>query len=66
MAKEKQQKTRHFETPLPVREISMIYHRPYAKRRTIDVLSELVIREITPLLVTSKHKAKNLSIIGIE
>ena len=66
MAKEKQQKTRHFETPLPVREISLIYHRPYAKRRTIDVLSELVIREITPLLVTSKHKAKNLSIIGIE
>ncbi len=66
MAKEKQKRTRHFEKPLPVREISMIYHRPFAKRRTIDLLSELIVSEITPLLITTEHKAKDLSIIGIE
>ncbi|MFK7755985.1 MAG: LysR substrate-binding domain-containing protein [Flavobacteriales bacterium] len=65
MAQEKQQKTRHFQKPLPVREISMIFHRPYAKRRTIDILSKLILDEITSLLITDKYKAKDLSIIGI-
>ncbi len=65
MPSEKQKKTRHFELPLPVREISMVFHRPYAKRRTIEVLSELIEHEIKEKLMTSKQKPKDLSIIGI-
>lgn len=66
MPTEKKEKTRHFQKPLPVREISMIFHRPYAKRRTIDVLSHLIQTEIAELLITKTFKAKDLSIIGIE
>jgi len=66
MPEEKKNKTRHFQKPLPVREISMVFHRPYAKRRSIDQLSNLIKTEISKVLITEKFKAKDLSIIGIQ
>ena len=58
-------KTRHFEKPLPVREISIVHYRPYAKKKIIDVLAEKIRLLLKDHLSTSKYKAKDLSIIGI-
>jgi LysR family hydrogen peroxide-inducible transcriptional activator len=65
MPKEKKQKTRHFELPMPVREISLVYQRPFAKRKSIDILAGQIKSKIAGRLVTAKHAPKDLSIIGI-
>ncbi|MBT32589.1 MAG: LysR family transcriptional regulator [Thalassobius sp.] len=66
MPEEKKQKTRHFEFPLPVREISLVYQRPYAKKRSIDILTEKIKELVKDRLITSELKPKDLSIIGID
>jgi LysR family hydrogen peroxide-inducible transcriptional activator len=42
-----------FEAPYPVREISLVYHRPYAKLRLINALITEIRHTIGPLLKTS-------------
>jgi LysR family hydrogen peroxide-inducible transcriptional activator len=65
MPEERKLKTRHFELPLPVREISMVYSRPYSKKRSIDLIASEIKAIIVPKLYTTTLKAKDLSIIGI-
>lgn len=65
MPEHKKNKTKHFEKPLPVREISAVYYRPYAKRKMIDLVSEQIKTLIKGHLSTEKFSAKDLSIIGI-
>lgn len=56
---------KQFSKPYPVREISLVYSRPYALRNSISKLAEL-IRAIIPMqLQTSKFKAKDMTILGI-
>lgn len=62
---EKQAKTKHFQKPVPVREISMITYRQFAKNKTIDYLSTLIQASVNDLLTTKKYKNKDLDIIGI-
>ena len=66
MSEEKKQKTKHFEFPLPVREISLVYQRPYAKKRSIDILTEKIRVLVKDKLITKNLKPKDLSIIGID
>ncbi|MDW7693873.1 LysR substrate-binding domain-containing protein [Flammeovirgaceae bacterium SG7u.111] len=65
MPEEKKKKTKNFELPIPVREISLVYHRPYAKKRSIDLLSEHIKKLVKGQLMTEKYPAKDLAIIGI-
>ena len=65
LPKNRQRKTKGFQKPLPVREVSIVSHRPLAKRKSIDLLSRRVHELVTPLLSTEKMKAKDLAIIGI-
>lgn len=58
----RKEKVRDFEAPYPVREISLIFHRPYAKLRLIEALSKEIKRIITPLLQTSKLKNNEMQI----
>jgi LysR family hydrogen peroxide-inducible transcriptional activator len=65
MSNEKKKKTRHFQKPIPVREVSLVHYRPLAKRRVIEALAKEIRKLITPKLTTSAMHAKDLSIIGI-
>ncbi len=51
-----------FNTPIPVREVSMVYYRPYAKMRTIQALSNFIKAEIKPKLISQSYHNKDLLI----
>ncbi|MBD3749627.1 MAG: LysR family transcriptional regulator [Sphingobacteriales bacterium] len=61
----RKEKISDFNSPFPVREISLIYHRPYAKHRIIMALSEEIKAIIKPLLKTSYLKNKEMLIAKI-
>jgi LysR family hydrogen peroxide-inducible transcriptional activator len=56
---------RNFEAPYPVREISMVYHRPYAKSRLIDALTKEIKHIISPLLQTTQLKSNEMMIAAM-
>lgn len=62
LSEERKANVRNFHTPYPVREISMVYHRPYAKRRLIDAISKEIKELVLPLLETSKLNKNELTI----
>jgi LysR family hydrogen peroxide-inducible transcriptional activator len=62
LAKEKKAKVVDFNSPFPVREVSLIYNRPYAKLRLINALGEEIKHTILPILHTSKLKNKEMII----
>lgn len=62
LAKEKKAKVVDFNSPYPVREVSLIYNRPYAKLRLINALGEEIKQTILPILNTSKLKNKEMII----
>ncbi|MFM2327798.1 MAG: hypothetical protein RIR31_2000 [Bacteroidota bacterium] len=47
---------RHFKTPAPVREVSLVTHRDFVKKKLIDVLKEEIIAILPPKLVLNKNK----------
>jgi len=47
---------RHFKSPAPVREVSLVTHRDYIKKKLIDVLKEEIIAILPPKLVLNKNK----------
>lgn len=65
MSEEKKSRTRHFEKPSPVREISLVYHRPYAQKKTLDTLSNEITGLIKKELSTTRMKPKDMEIVGI-
>ena len=65
LSEERKSKTRPFEKPMPVREISLVYYRPYARKRTLDLLSEEISTLLKGEVNTSEMKAKDLEIVGI-
>jgi LysR family hydrogen peroxide-inducible transcriptional activator len=62
LTKERKLKVIDFKSPYPVREVSMIYSRPYAKQRLITALGDEIKHSILPLLSTSKLKNKEMII----
>lgn len=65
LPEERRKKVRQFQEPLPVREISLIYHRPYAKIHLINAVGELIKQQIVPDLISSKIARKDLQIVEI-
>jgi LysR family hydrogen peroxide-inducible transcriptional activator len=61
----KRNRTAQFKRPLPVREVSVVTYRPQVKSRAVGILKELIQELVAPELITSKSKARDLSIIGI-
>lgn len=59
---ERKAKLLDFEAPFPVREVSLIYHRPYAKLRLVEALSREIQAMISPILQTSKIKNSEMLI----
>ncbi|TDB68828.1 LysR substrate-binding domain-containing protein [Arundinibacter roseus] len=62
---EKKSKVIDFQTPVPVREVSVIYHRPYAKLRLVNTLIKEIKETILPLLSTSTLKNNEIVIAKI-
>ena len=65
LRKNRRKKTKSFMKPIPVREISLVFARPYAKYNTINAIAEIIQKEIKPLMSTNSLKPKDLSVIGI-
>jgi LysR family transcriptional regulator, hydrogen peroxide-inducible genes activator len=61
----KKENVSDFNKPFPVREVSLVYHRPYAKYRLINALSVEIKNIIQPLLATSTIKNKDMKIAKI-
>ncbi|MEO6720168.1 MAG: LysR substrate-binding domain-containing protein [Ferruginibacter sp.] len=47
---------RHFKAPVPVREISLVTHRDYIKKKLVDVLKEEIIATLPGKIALSKNK----------
>lgn len=62
LSKERKKKVRDFTAPYPVREISMVFHRPYAKWRLIDAISKEIQTIIAPILHPSKLKSSEMKL----
>lgn len=63
MSKEKRGKIYQFVAPYPVREVSMLVHRPHVKTHLVDVLASEIIETITPLLMTNEVKKSERVIV---
>ncbi len=47
---------RHFKSPVPVREVSLVTHRDYVKKKLVDVLKAEIIAVIPPKVMLNKNK----------
>ncbi len=65
MSNHRQAITKSFEKPIPVREISLVHYRPFAKKQTVLYLEKLIKNLVNPTLSTVNFKPRDLSIIGI-
>jgi LysR family transcriptional regulator, hydrogen peroxide-inducible genes activator len=45
---------RHFKSPAPVREVSLVTHRNYLKKKLVDVLREEIIRSLPKKIMLNK------------
>lgn len=66
MPENRKNRTKIFVAPIPVREISLVHHRPFAKKKSIDILSKRIEKIANKHLSTHKFSEKDLSIIGID
>ncbi|MCG8311160.1 MAG: LysR substrate-binding domain-containing protein [Cytophagales bacterium] len=65
MSERRKQKTAMFKTPIPVREISMVYYRPFAKLNAVEKISAEIVKRMEGRLLTGGYRPHELSIIGI-
>lgn len=65
LAEDKKSKVRIFQLPIPVREVSLVYFRPFAKHRIIDALTTEIQALVSPHLISNTYKTKDLIIIQI-
>ena len=47
---------RHFKAPVPVREVSLVTHRDYVKKKLVDVLKAEIVAAIPPKIMLNKNK----------
>ncbi len=61
----KKRKVSFFDMPLPVREVSLVYHRPYAKRHLIDALEKFIVSQVSNILISNDIEKSELSITSM-
>ncbi|MCB0639272.1 MAG: LysR family transcriptional regulator [Lewinella sp.] len=62
---ERKQRVGLFKAPIPVREVSLIYHRPYAKFRLMEVLAQEIKVLVQDKLRANQYKKSELIIADI-
>ncbi|MFV5685223.1 hydrogen peroxide-inducible genes activator [Flavobacterium sp. GB2R13] len=65
LSSERKKQVSFFNAPIPVREMSIIYHRPYAKIRTIEALANIIHSTINKDLISNNYKKSELAITQI-
>ncbi|TRX23877.1 hydrogen peroxide-inducible genes activator [Flavobacterium franklandianum] len=65
LSPERKKQVSFFNAPIPVREMSIIYYRPYAKIRTIEALAQIIHSTINKDLISNKYKKSELAITQI-
>lgn len=63
--KERKAKTKHFEKPVPVREVSLLSYRKVGKKYAIEYLTQMIQTLTNPLLSASSLKNSDMDVIGI-
>ncbi|MFY0685783.1 MAG: LysR family transcriptional regulator [Cyclobacteriaceae bacterium] len=58
-------KTKQFQKPVPVREVSIVTYRQLSKQNAVTYLSNLIKNQIPPLLSSHQFKNAEMEIIGI-
>lgn len=59
----KKKKVSLFQSPIPVREISLVHFRPFAKHRIIHALTEEIREIIAPQLLSANYPKHELTIV---
>ena len=62
---ERKAKVKFFKSPIPVREVSIVYYRPFAKKNTIDAIATEIKSLVQPTLMTNQYKNSELDIVKI-
>lgn len=65
LPEEKKNKVCQFQSPIPVREISLVYYRPYARIQAIEVLSKFISDLLNPQLIANTYKKSELVITSM-
>lgn len=65
LPKKRSNRLKPFNKPIPVREVSIVTYRQVINSKTIEALSELITKLVTPKLSVAKYQNKDLDIIGI-
>jgi len=65
LSESQQMKVKDFTNPFPVREISLLYNRPYAKLRLIETLSKEIQQLIRPTLSTNGVGKDEMNVLAI-
>lgn len=65
LPEEKKKKVSFFNTPIPVREMSIAYYTPYAKHRIIASLTSLIKEVVNKDLISNKYNKSELDITHI-
>lgn len=58
-------KVKFFKSPIPVREVSIVFYRPFAKKNTIEAIAQVIRSLVQPLLMTNQYKNSELDIVKI-
>jgi LysR family hydrogen peroxide-inducible transcriptional activator len=61
----RKKRTRHFQPPIPVREISIVSYRPYVKNKAVEYLKATIQSIVQGHLTSKDYKNSDLEIIGI-
>lgn len=59
---ERKKQVSSFSGSIPVREVSIVYYREYARKRVVEAVGNLMKEIIEPGLISKKHKNKDLVI----
>lgn len=65
LSKARQKRTKSFQAPIPVREISLVSSRPLLKRQAMNRLAQLIQEKVPQQLMSSKYANKELDIISM-
>ena len=65
LPKERRDKVSFFEPPIPVREVCLVYYRPFAKQRIVTVLADFIRNIISETLMSKQYKNTELVIAKI-
>jgi LysR family hydrogen peroxide-inducible transcriptional activator len=62
LSEEKKKKVRNFKSPVPVREVSLVFYPPYAKHKIIEVLTAEIKGIVNKNLISNNYKKTELVI----